>query len=74
MAHTVAPPVGEEVRRARRAEHREVEDERDHLRAAIERGRDDVAGVPTSAHGRTMPTTGGMLESETYLYFVNQRG
>ena len=39
----VPPPVGEEVRRARRAEHGEVEDERDDLGAAVERGRNDVA-------------------------------
>ena len=43
MRRTVAPPLGEVVCRARRTEHREVEDERDDLGATVERSGDDVA-------------------------------
>ena len=43
MRRTVAPPLGEVVRRARRTEHREVEDERDDLGATVERRGDNVA-------------------------------
>ena len=40
---TVPPPLREVVRVPRRAEHGEVEDERDDLRTAVQRRSDDIA-------------------------------
>ena len=70
-AEVVAPPLGEVVRGARRAEHGEVEDERDDLGAAVERGRDDVA-VGRQQSAQTLSTV--HKTTCTHLYFVNQRG
>ena len=84
---TVPPPLREVVRVPRRAEHREVEDERDDLRTAVQRRSNDIAAKKKTRNRRRSVQTPLLLSphkcrktrvedtmADTHLYLVNQRG